>query len=590
MTTSASDGRQRLSWPSQGETVVRVIAWSTRLVGLITLLSVVFPPARRRLRDPVAGWLDLSVQATVTTVVVAVGAGIGLLLLSNGLRRHKRRAWQIALAASGTIAVLHFVAHRGLVAGCTAAVLVVVLVVHREKFVAQPDPSMGRWPALLVFLQLLVLGAGLNFLILLVNGRMLVNHPSTGERLAHALLTLVGVSGPVQFRVEMLNDLTAAIGLAASIGAFLLGGYFLLRSAEPRPSLEPEDETRIRGLLDTHGRTDSLGYFALRRDKSAVFSSSGKSAVAYRVLAGVALSSGDPLGDVEAWPGAVEEFLGRCLRHGWVPAVLGCSERAATVWSRYGLTVLELGDEAVVDAATFTLDGRSMRGVRQAVARVRRSGYEVRVRRASDLTDQGRAELAARADSWRGTETERGFSMALSRLADAADPACVLVTAEQDGVARGLLQFVPWGPDGLSLDLMRRDRDAPDNGLNEFMICELMAACPALGVRHVSLNFAMFRAALERGERIGAGPVARLWAKALRLGSRWWQIETLYRFNAKFQPTWVPRYLVFPMVRDLPRIILAAMEAEGFGGRPPALLRMLRRSQPVVASPQVAAS
>jgi lysyl-tRNA synthetase class 2 len=99
-----------------------------------------------------------------------------------------------------------------------------------------------------------------------------------------------------------------------------------------------------------------------------------------------------------------------------------------------------------------------------------------------------------------------------------------------------------------------------------------------LGVRRVSLNFAMFRAALERGERIGAGPVARLWAKALRLGSRWWQIETLYRFNAKFQPEWVPRFLVFPVVRDLPRVALAAMEAEGFGGRPPLLLRMLRRS------------
>ncbi len=167
--------------------------------------------------------------------------------------------------------------------------------------------------------------------------------------------------------------------------------------------------------------------------------------------------------------------------------------------------------------------------------------------------------------------------MALSRLADRADPRCVLVTAEQDGDIHGMLQFVPWGEDGLSLDLMRRDRDVPDNGLNEFMITELLTACPDLGVRQVSLNFAMFRAALERGECIGTGPIARLWAKALRLGSRWWQIESLYRFNAKFRPTWIPRYLVYPAVRDLPRIALSAMEAEGFGGRPPALLRMLRR-------------
>ena len=59
--------------------------------------------------------------------------------------------------------------------------------------------------------------------------------------------------------------------------------------------------------------------------------------------------------------------------------------------------------------------------------------------------------------------------MALSRIGDPADPDCVVVTAHQDGTLRGLLHFVPWGSDGLSLDLMRRDRTA-DNGLNEFLV------------------------------------------------------------------------------------------------------------------------
>ncbi len=96
-------------------------------------------------------------------------------------------------------------------------------------------------------------------------------------------------------------------------------------------------------------------------------------------------------------------------------------------------------------------------------------------------------------------------------------------------------------------------------------------------MHRVSLNFAVFRAALEQGQRIGAGPIARLWARALRLASRWWQIESLYRFNAKFHPQWEPRFLLYPAARHLPRIAIAALEAEGFGGRPPALLRILRR-------------
>jgi lysyl-tRNA synthetase class 2 len=182
------------------------------------------------------------------------------------------------------------------------------------------------------------------------------------------------------------------------------------------------------------------------------------------------------------------------------------------------------------------------------------------------------------AEAWRGAAVERGFSMALSRLGDPADAGCVVVTAHQDGVLRGLLHFVPWGADGLSLDLMRRDRTA-DNGLNEFLITELVAACPGLGVTRLSLNFAVFRSALERGARIGAGPVSRLNRSVLVLASRWWQIETLYRFNAKFHPAWEPRYLSFPSARDLPRIAVAALEAEAFLVRPRPVRRLLRAAR-----------
>ena len=110
---------------------------------------------------------------------------------------------------------------------------------------------------------------------------------------------------------------------------------------------------------------------------------------------------------------------------------------------------------------------------------------------------------------------------------------------------------------------MRRDRSAAP-GLNDFMIVETIRLSPGLGVRRISLNFAVFRAALERGERIGAGPVLRAWRGILLFMSRWFQIESLYKFNAKFCPQWVPRFLVFPNTRDAPRIGLAALEAEAF--------------------------
>jgi lysyl-tRNA synthetase class 2 len=252
---------------------------------------------------------------------------------------------------------------------------------------------------------------------------------------------------------------------------------------------------------------------------------------------------------------------------------MGASELGATVWARFDLEVLEIGDEAIVDVEGFTLDGRIMRGVRQAVSRTKRAGYKVLVRKAEDLKPGELAELETLAARWRGTDTERGFSMALGRMGDKGS---VLVTAEQGGEVRGLLQFVPWGAKGLSMDVMRRDR-AADNGVNELMISELLLVLRDHEIRHVSLNFAAFRALLEQGTRIGAGPVAKTTAKIIHLASRWIQIESLYRFNAKFRPRWVPRYLVYPGVRELPRVGVAVFEAEGLGGRSPRLLRMLRR-------------
>jgi len=188
------------------------------------------------------------------------------------------------------------------------------------------------------------------------------------------------------------------------------------------------------------------------------------------------------------------------------------------------------------------------------------------VRRVIDIPAEELSDLVKLTDSWRGNSSERGFSMALSRLGESTtDPHCVVVTGHIDGLVRGLLQFVPWGVEDLSLDLMIREDSVPDNGLNELMIAELLGASRSLGVDQVSMNFAVFRSALDRGERIGAGPIARLWARLLRVASRWWQIETLYRFNAKFDPAWVPRFLVFDAARDLPRIAIAAFEAEGYG-------------------------
>ncbi|GGY04698.1 hypothetical protein GCM10010510_58360 [Streptomyces anandii JCM 4720] len=304
----------------------------------------------------------------------------------------------------------------------------------------------------------------------------------------------------------------------------------------------------------------------------------------YRVVSGVMLASGDPIGDVEAWPGAIERFMDEARAHSWTPAVMGCSETGGEVWTREtGLDALELGDEAVVDVADFSLAGRAMRNVRQMVKRIERAGYETRVRRIHDLGEAELERIRRAAEDWRGTDTERGFSMALGRIGDPSDGDCLIATAhKQDeepgpyGDLKAIIHFVPWGKDGASLELMRRDRSA-DPGMNELLIVATLQAAQKLGIKRISLNFAMFRSALARGEKIGAGPVLRAWRGLLVFLSRWFQIESLYKFNAKFQPRWEPRFVVYRASSDLPRIGFAAMQAEGFVNLALPLPRFLRR-------------
>ena len=391
-------------------------------------------------------------------------------------------------------------------------------------------------------------------------------HPN--DRLAYAVNRVSGfaVATPDFFMGKPNVLLNALFGLFGAL-ALMAAAVVLFQSQRAENALTVEDEAAIRGLLEVWGKNDSLSYFATRRDKSVIFAPNGRAALTYRVEVGVCLASGDPVGEPRSWSAAIAAWLERCSDYGWAPGVMGASSTGAQAYREAGLSALQLGDEAILYPDKFRLSGADMRGVRQAVTRARRAGLTVRMRRHRDLSVAEMAEVIRQADAWRDTETERGFSMALGRLGDPADGDCLLVEAiggdDLAAAVVGMLSFVPWGPNGLSLDLMRRAPQSP-NGTVELMVSELLQQADTIGVNRVSLNFAMFRSAFEEGARLGAGPVARLWRALLVFFSRWWQLETLYRSNMKYQPEWVPRFACYEDARLIPRVGVASVIAEGF--------------------------
>ncbi|MFD5073773.1 bifunctional lysylphosphatidylglycerol synthetase/lysine--tRNA ligase LysX [Streptomyces sp. NPDC058371] len=526
---------------------------------LCALLAFIAP--LRRLLGPVVRFLDLLIVPVSANLAYAVF----LFLLAAATAARKKAAWWLVVVYLGLLVLDD---SAGVALGLYAesvpslvmcGLALVLLIVARKEFYAAHRRG-AAWRALAV------LFAGLAVAILAGWG-LVELFPGTlprGQRLLWAANRVCGglVSGR-SFDGRPPRALYFVLGLFGAL-ALLNSAATLFRSQRLEAALHGDEEARIRALLQAYGADDSLGYFATRRDKAVVFSPSGKAAVTYRVEAGVCLASGDPVGDREAWPHAIGAWLDVARRYAWAPAAMGASEEGAKAFARAGLGALQLGDEAILHIGDFDLAGRDMRVARQAVNRVRRTGATCRVRRHATLTEPEMEEIVDRADAWRDTETERGFSMALDRLGDPADGDCLLVEAlGPDGKLLALLSFVPWGRDGVSLDLMRRDRSAP-NGVMEFMVAELCAVAGKAGVRRISLNFAVFRSVFEEGARIGAGPVLRLWRRLLLFFSKWWQLEALYRSNAKYHPEWYPRFICYGETGALARIGLASGIAEGF--------------------------
>lgn len=543
--------------------------WYLRVVAFVNLLSAVWVSFGNDVRRH-------NEENFFTPYLLTAGfaSGVFTMFLAITMRRRKRAAWILNIVISTLFLLLFSLAMifaeirehaQNWISLVLTAAFVAALLVGRREFYAKGDRSNPRLAAAVAVGGLLV-SSLLAALLVTVSNQAHDSHRSTFlERWKYGTTRLVSVaaddSGFAGISTPNWADVTINVISTLLILAVLYAAFRSRRAVDP---LTEDDEARLRALLDRNGDRDSLGYFALRREKSVVWSPTGKAAVAYRVVGGVSLAAGDPIGDPEAWPGAIGPWLAEARAHGWIPAVMGAGEEAGTVYARHGLDALELGDEALVETADFTLEGRAMRTVRQAYNRVKRAGYTVRVRRHADIPDAEMTYLLQRADDWRDGATERGFSMALGRLGDPADGQCVMLECtDGKGELRALLSFVPWGPHGLSLDLMRRDRDA-DNGLMEFMVIELLQRAEEIWITQVSLNFAMFRSVFERGGRIGAGPVLRLWRSLLGFFSRWWQIESLYRANAKYRPIWEPRFLLFEKSADLPRIGIAAARAEGF--------------------------
>ena len=548
--------------PDSSRWRVLVAARVLLVIGAVDVLSSVFKPLGRRLHFLESifpkGWPDL---ATAGSIIV----GATLIVLSFGLARRNRAAFIFTELLLLTSAALEILKEFYFGLSLAALILFIWLFTIRDEFYSRPvRRAMTR--AIIVFTQITILSLAIGLILMLAPDKLFGGDVDLTKMLQTVFRGLVGLSGPALFMSHREQDVFDVAMLGLGLSMALLPLFALLQPGPPKPHLTPEDESGILDLLNEFGERDSVGYFALREDKSVLWANSRKAAITYRVVGGCALSSGDPIGNPDTWPQVMQTFMQLCRKNGWTPAVVGCSEEAGEIWVRETeMGALEIGDEAIVNVSEYEIESPRYRSVRQSVRKAQKEGYTTSVVKSSNLGRTSRDELTLDARKWRGAETERGFMMGLGRVAEENEKNLLIVTASLNGSLRGILQFVPWGEKALSLDLMRRSPQA-HAGVTELLIDATISYARENGIAKISLNFAAFRSVFERGAQLGAGPVIKSWRGILLFFSRWVQMESLYRFNSKFRPDWVPRYVLFRKTSELPKIGLAIMRAEAFIG------------------------
>ncbi len=506
-----------------------LLAVGTFLAGAILVLTGALPSYPARLQ-----WLDRILPLSVLELSHFAGSvvGVALLILAWGLLRRLEGAWHVAvvlLAGGAGLAVLRGGSWE---TAAVLAVLLAVLAAARSQFYRRTsllaEPLSGGWIAA----ALMVVAASVWL------GSFSFQHVAYSKELWWRFA--VTADAPRFLRAEV----------GAALAMLVFGLAYLLRPDRPR---ELSPGAALDGRVAAVVERSPAAYSNLARlgDKRFLLSDGGDAFVMFGVEGRSWIAMGDPVGPHDAHADLIWRFHGLAGRHGGTTAFYEVGEDNLDIYLELGLSLLKLGEEAVVDLTAFSLEGSRRKTLRYEVKHLQRQGCTVEV-----VPPPGVApllpELRAVSETWMAERKAREKRFSLGRFDEAylvQLPAAV-VRLQDRVVAFAVLW--PGAPGGeLGVDLMRHLPEAP-NGTMDLLFAEVMAWGREAGYATFSLGMAPF-SGLRGGA--GSGLWDRLGALLYSHGEAVYNFRGVRRFKDKFDPAWRSRYLACPGGALLPGVV-----------------------------------
>lgn len=518
--------------------------------GLLNLYSVIGRPLPEHLRY-VHEILPLEFIHLSRFLTVLIG--FTLVVSALNVHKRKRRAFQVVLLASLCSVVFHLTKGLDYEEAAFSAVLLMLLLFSRKNFtVGSGRPDLREAGARLAVGLVVALGYGVAGFWFLDPREFGINFTIADSiRRTLLFLSLVGDPGVIphtryaHWFLDSLYLMTATvIGYSVSI---------LFRPVVYRFRTLPQERLRAKEITSRYGRSPQ-DYFKFWPDKSFFFSRSRNCFIAYRVAEGFAMALGDPVGPEEEMEETVRDFVAYCDSNDWRVAFYQTLPDLLSLYRRLGFRRLKIGDDAIVDLAQFTLKGRSMKGVRNAVTKLERAGVQIR-RFDPPISDEVLAGVRAVSDAWLQIPGRRERQFTLGRFdSEYVRSTPLFVALDAGGRFLAFVNVIPSYRRGeATADLMRHGIDIP-NGVMDYLFVKLIEHSRESGYERFNLGMAPLAGFQEHED---ASPEERAVHFFLQRLNFLFSFVGLRSFKAKFATHWEPRYLVYRNILHLPAIAIA---------------------------------
>jgi phosphatidylglycerol lysyltransferase len=532
---------------------VRVVALLTAMMGGINLLSAITPALRNRLvyLEPY-----IPMVARRGGRLTAALAGFALFLLAGGLARRKRTAWLLTLGVLVLSAASNLVKGLDYEAAILASGLAVWLAFLRPHFHARSDP-----PSIRQGLRVLAIALAFTMAYGATGFYLLDRHYRVHFGVWAALRQTVVMF--TQFYDPGLQPITG-FGRYFAESIYVVGaatlGYALLMLVRPvliRKAATTEQRARAREIAEAYGHT-SLARMALFEDKSYHFSPGG-SAIAFVVKGRVALALGDPIGPREDMKACIAHFQERCRRSDWRLAFYQTLPDALEVYHQSGFDSVCIGQEAILDLTSFTLEGGAYKNIRTAVNRLTKLGYQTEIL-PTPLPDPIFEQLQQISDEWLTSMhgSEKRFSLGWFNRSY-LESTQIMAVSTPEGLITAFANLIPtYHCNTVALDLMRRREDVL-GGTMDFLLAKMIAWASEEGYKSFNLGLSALSGVGEHSQ----DPVfERGMHYIYEHLNQFYNFKGLHSFKEKFHPEWSPRYLIYPGAASLPAVALALVRAD----------------------------